>query len=94
MIKKTSLKVAQYATLNHFNDPLAMPICNMPSPPCGQRKILLVSWGLGVFNLIFGLIDEISIASIRLASQLLDLIQKNYIETFIRIESFSNSGKF
>ena len=49
---------------------------------------------VGVFNCKFCVIDEISIASIRFASHLLEVIQENYIETFIRIESFSNSGKF
>ena len=34
------------------------------------------------------------IASIRIASHLLQVIEENYMGTFIRIETFSNSGQF
>ena len=40
------------------------------------------------------LISKIYIGSIRFTSHLLEVIGKNYIETFIRIETFSNSGQF
>ena len=43
---------------------------------------------------LLDLINKILIASIILALHLLKVIGKNYIETFIRIETFSNSGQF
>ena len=40
------------------------------------------------------MVSKILIASIILALHLLEVIGENFIETFIRIETFSNSGQF